>query len=136
MPRIQSGLTVKVNPKVGMGLTTIAGLSLALAQYLGALATILSGNMTEESIGLIATATATFVTVAIGRYGQARDVIKGAVVPPSETTAVATVDGPEPNVLYLDGNALAKEVVRSLNTQALLAAMRDQTEPAPATGGE
>lgn len=127
---------IKVNPKIGVGLGTIAGVGLAVFQYLGAIALVLAGDLTPESIAAMATATLTLYKTLDGRFKQADSAIKalgserpaGPVVSPLDRSLT-----PETNVLYLDGDAIAKAVVKSINTSALVAQMR-MPEPATITG--
>lgn len=128
---------IKVNPKIGIGLGTIAGIGLSVFQYLGALALILAGDMTEESIGAMLTATLTLYKTLDGRFKQADSAIKAiGRETPAEAAVVTTVAGePETNVLYLDGHQIANAVVKSLNTDALISNMRIQT-PAPVAAAE
>lgn len=127
------GLEVKVSPKVSYGLISIGGIILAAGQYAVALGNALSaGQINEGSIGLIATATVTFLGVAAGRYKQASDVIKGAL----PTHQVVSTDTASPlresNVLYLDGHEVANALVKALNTEALLRQMTSKPKPAAA----
>lgn len=117
-------LKVKVNPKVSYGLISIGGIVLALAQYITALGNALSaGEINSGSLGLIATATATFLAVAAGRYKQASDVIKG-IGAERANPLLTEGDEPEANVLYLDGQQIAAALVKALNTNALIQGMR------------
>lgn len=124
---------IKVNPKIGIGLGTIAGIGLSVSQYLGAIALILAGDMTEESIGAMLTATLTLYKTLDGRFKQASDAIYAIggnnERPANPIVADATKQDPETNVLYLDGAQLSKEVVRALNTNALVSALQ-RPEPA------
>jgi hypothetical protein len=144
MPAVKKEtVSVKVSPKISYGFISVAGLVAALAQYLTALGTATAnGEINGDTIGLIATATLTFLGVAAGRYKQASDAIKnmfgrsswGAAGPQSALTPQERAElAPEANVLYLDGDAIAAAVVKSLNTKAVLASMTAaQAEPTPA----
>lgn len=132
---------VKVNPKVSYGLISIGGIVLALAQYITALGNALSaGEINSGSLGLITTATATFLAVAAGRYKQASDVIKGISAEKAANPAVVVNGedgGPEANVLYLDGQQIANALVKALNTNALISQMAPKVPvPAPAPAPE
>lgn len=127
---------IKVNPKVSYGFTSFAGFALAFAQYIAALAAVIAtGDIDSEEIGLLATATFTFLGVAAGRYKQASDAIKGVT-----NKTVVNVDGSDLNAtelgipLYLDPALVAREVVKSLNTKALVAELQSQqAQPAAST---
>lgn len=123
-------VSVKVNPKVSYGFISIAGIVLALGQYLTALGTATAGGeITNDTIGLIASATVTFLGVAAGRYKQSSDVIKGIGGERAANSAVEVGELRESNVLYLDGQQVANALVKALNTNALLANMQ---KPIPA----
>jgi hypothetical protein len=130
-------VNLKVNPKVGIGFTTIAGILLAIAQYLGGIGAMLSSDLTAESISLFATATVTLYGVIKGRMDQATAAVHSNNtsydLSGNPLTGVAgrdeTHETPETNVLYLDGDAIAKAVVKSINTSALVAQMRTPVEP-------
>lgn len=141
---------IRVSPKISIGFGTIAGSLASVAQYAGALALMLQGNLTAESLGTMSTATATLLFTLYGRFSQARDAINA--IGPASASAIAygTVDRgnstpltefkgvaePEANVLYLDGKAIAEAVVKAINTQALVAAMRAGVTPdVPNTAG-
>src|SRR5262245_35992754 len=124
---------IRVNPKIGIGLGSIAGGLASVAQYLGALALMLQGDLTAEALGTMATATFTLITVLLGRYKQASDAIN-AISHERQAHPVATTleSTPESNVLYLDGKEIAAAVVKAINTQALVNAMSAGAKEAPA----
>lgn len=131
MPRIQGAkVAVKIDPKISIGFGTVSGILFAVAQYLGAIGMMLAGDLTAESVTAMTTATFTLITTLAGRFKQADSAIKAIT---NNATPDSTPDGnttPEANVLYLDGDAIAAALVKSLNTSALLAAM---ARPEPAT---
>lgn len=143
---VVNDVIVKVDPKISIGFGTVAGLLAAVAQYIGAVGLMLAGDLTAESISAMTTATLTLITVLAGRFKQADSTIKAigaeratspALFAPidagrADVGAVAQVGTTEPetNVLYLDGKEIANAVVKQLNTQAMLNAMREQAAAA------
>jgi hypothetical protein len=133
-------LNLKVNPKVSIGFTTVAGMLFALAQYLGAVGTLLANTVTPDSIALFATATATLIATINHRTKQAEAAIHaaGAAAYPARSPAQMSQllpaeraeMSPETNVLYLDGELIAREVVKALNTNALVSSLRGETTTA------
>jgi hypothetical protein len=136
-------LNLKVNPKVSIGFTTVAGMLFALAQYLGAVGTLLANTVTPDSIALFATATATLIATINHRTKQAEAAIHAvgaerAAHPAVQTAALTPIplnmsevrERPETNVLYLDGELIAREVVKALNTNALVSSLRGETATA------
>jgi hypothetical protein len=142
MPRIQPGtpkVAIKIDPKISVGLGTVVGILGALVQYLGALALILvPGDLTPEAITAMVTATLTLYKTLDGRFKQADSAIKAvahtAVSAP--VTATAETTAPEPNVLYLDGDAVARALVKTINTNALMGALAAPEPATETTAGE
>lgn len=65
-------VTIKVNPKVGIGLSSIVGFGAAAAQYLAVVIGLLEdGEMDSEELGVLASATATLIATLYGRMKQA-----------------------------------------------------------------
>jgi hypothetical protein len=148
MPRSQSELpkvAIKIDPKISVGLGTVVGILGAIVQYLGALALILvPGDLTPEAITTMATATLTLYKTLDGRFKQADSAIKAVAHTGISTPATATTEttSPEPNVLYLDSESVARALVRTVNTNALMGELanrpvRRPDEPAiDETGGK
>lgn len=107
--------TLKVNPKVTIGFSTVAGMALSISQYAGAVAAILSKDLTEESIGLLVTGTLTLATTLQGRFKQAEAAIKAQGSERAAALANAPLVSPPPTAvtIHLDGEQIAEAVSKS-----------------------
>lgn len=71
------GVSVKVNPKVGLGLSSIAGFLVAGVQYLAVVIGLIDdGSLSTTELGVLATATVTLYGTIKGRMDQAAAVLR------------------------------------------------------------
>jgi hypothetical protein len=67
----EQNVSIKVDPKVAVGLSSVAGFAAAGVQYLGVIVGVLDdGALSTEELGLCATATATLIATIHGRFKQ------------------------------------------------------------------
>jgi hypothetical protein len=96
---LEPTLNIKVNPKVGVGISSLIGFAMAGVQYLGvAYGLVEDGALSFEELGVLATATATLYGTIRMRGQQATAAIVAAGQP------TVPVPGDEPGAKTMGWN--------------------------------